>query len=116
LTSDFGDVHAWIVPPRIIEKKRSSLAELMLWVKINKSAYELYDDQREFCDKFHIKIATKRTIMEYINKIGYLSGTYIKLALAEYYIDDISTRLIWHQELLISKNDILMKKENGQKY
>jgi len=44
LTSDFGDVQAWTVPPRIIEKKRSSLAELMLWVKTNKSAYELYDD------------------------------------------------------------------------
>ena len=93
LTSDFRDVQAWTVPPRIIEKKRSSLAELMLWVKTNKSAYELYDDQREFCDKFHIKIATKRTIIEYVNKMGYLTGTYVKLASAEYYINDISTRL-----------------------
>jgi len=92
-TSEFEDVEVWTIPPRIIKKKKSMLAEMMVLVKTENTAYNLYEDQKEFCDKYLIKVATKRTTMEYVKKIGYLTGTYVKLASEEYYIKDISKRL-----------------------
>ena len=93
MTSEFEDVEAWTIPLRIIKKKQSMLAEMMVLVKTENTAYNLYEDQKEFCDKYLIKVATKRTTMEYVKKIGYLTGTYVKLASEEYYIKDISKRL-----------------------
>ena len=93
ISSEFHDYQAWTYKPRIIEKKNYVLAEMMMSVKTDKSAYALYENQQEYCDKYKIKVTTRRTTMEYVNKIGYLTGTYVKLASSEYYIEDINSRL-----------------------
>jgi len=115
IKSEFEDVEAWTIPPRIIKKKQSVLAEMMVFVKSNNTAYNLYQDQKEFCDKYLIKISTKRTMMEYANKIGYLTGTYVKLASEEYYINDISRRLKLSAGMLDIKKEYTFEKGKRSK-
>ena len=65
---------------RIIQKKQYILVKTILKVKTEASAFNLYRNQKEYCDDKKIKVSTKNTILEYTNKIGYLSDTYVKLA------------------------------------
>ena len=78
---------------------------MIVIVKTNESAYVLYQNQKEYCDKFNIKISTKQTRMEHIIKIGFLIGTYVKLASLQYYINEIN------EKLKIKKGSIDIKKE-----
>ena len=93
MTADFEDVQAWTIPPRIIKKKQSISAEMIFQVKTENTTYDLYENQKEFCDKYLIKVSTKRSDFEHVNKVGHLTGTHVKLASEEYYINDISKRL-----------------------
>ena len=82
----------------------------MVFLKSNNTAYNLYQDQKEFCNKYLIKVSTKRTMMEYANKIGYLTGTYDKLAPVEYYMNDISRRLKLSEGIIDVKKEFTFER------
>ena len=93
LDSYFDQHDLWVVTPRIIRKKEYVMAESIVMVKSEISAFQLYHNQKDYCDKNHIKLSSKNTILEYTNKIGYLSDTYVKLASPKYYIQDLNRKL-----------------------
>ena len=105
MKSEFENVKAWAIPPRVIKKNQSALAEIIVSVKSDKTAYELCMDQKDFCDKHLIKVSTKRTIMEHVNKIGCITGPYAKLASADYHIEDINKRLKLSEGLIGIKKE-----------
>ena len=61
-------------------------------------------NQKEYCDSNNIQIVSKRTGLYYTKKIEFLSGTYIKLASTDYYID----KLI--EDMVLDVNSINIKK------
>jgi len=81
--------------PRVIEKKMKSVkvAEVMIRVYTNQSIYKLYNEQKEVCYKYRIRISTKRTNMEYTKRIGFLTGLYVRIASPVYYLLDIKKKL-----------------------
>ena len=93
LDSYFDQHDLWVVTPRIIRKKEYVMAESIVMVKSEISAFQLYHNQKDYCDKNHIKLSSKNTILEYTNKIGYLSDTYVKLASPKHYIQDLNRKL-----------------------
>ena len=105
LDSNFAQHDLWIVAQRIIRKKTYILAETIVMVKSNKSAFQLYHNQKDYCDKNQIKLSSKNTILEYTSRIGFLSDTYVKLASLKYYIKDLN------QKLQIKEGKIDIKKE-----
>jgi len=105
LDSDFAQHDLWIVAPRIIYKKIYILAEIIVIMKLNASAFQLYHNQKNYCDKNQIKLSSKNTILEYTSRVGFLSDTYIKLASPKYYIKDLN------QKLQIKEGKIDIKKE-----
>jgi len=62
----------------------------MLEVVSSMTAYELYHEEKEYCEQNKIRIGSKNTIMEYTKKIGFLVGTYVRVASPKYYIDELS--------------------------
>ena len=78
---------------------------MIVSVKTNESAYSLYMKEKDYCEKYHIHVLSKNTIMEYTTKIGFLTGTYVKVASLKYYISDLQRRLD------INCNLIKVKKE-----
>ena len=62
-------------------------------VKTKASAYALYQSKKEFCDSNNIRVGSKITCMEYIKKIGFIVGTYVKLASPKYYIEELSNNM-----------------------
>lgn len=105
LNKGFDDYQAWAIPPKIIHRKNYVTAEIIAMVKTNESAYALYSKEQDYCQKFNIHVSSKNTIMEYTTKIGFLTGTYVKIAASKYYITDIKRRLD------INENVIEVKKE-----
>ena len=67
----------WMIASQIIQKKYYVLAKLIVLVKITASAFNLYYNQKDYCDDNKSKVSTKNTILEYTNKIGYLSDIYV---------------------------------------
>ena len=58
-----------------------------------------------------IKISTKRIDIECVSKIGCLTGTHVKLASAEYYIKDVSSRLKILSGIIDVKKECVKKRE-----
>jgi len=105
IVNGFEDYQAWAILPKIIHRKQYVTAEIIATVQTNESAYSLYSKEQEYCQKYNIHVSSKNTIMEYTTKIGFLTGTYVKIAAPKYYISDIKNRLA------ITNNVIEVKKE-----
>ena len=84
-------------------------------MKTEASAFNLYCSQKEYCDDKKIKVSTKNTILEYTNKIGYLSDTYVKLASPKYYIDDLKEKLQIDEGLIDIKKEFTYEKGKRSK-
>ena len=115
MQSEFENVKAWTIPPRIIKKNQSALAEIIVSVKSDKTACDLCMDQKDFCDKYLIKVSTKRTIMEDVNKIGHITGPHVKLASADYCIEDINKRLKLSEGLIDIKKECTRERRKRSK-
>ena len=96
---------SWAIPPKIIHRKQSITAEMIVEVETNESAYSLYLKEKDYCNKYNIRVSSKNTIMEYTTKIGFLTGPYVKIAAPKYYITDLKRKLD------ITNNLIDVKKE-----
>ena len=105
----------WIIAPRIIQKKQYVLVETILKVKTEASAFNLYRNQKEYCDNKKIKVSTKNMILEYTNKIRYLSDTYVKLVSPKNYIDDLKEKLQINKELIDIKKEFIYEKGKRSK-
>jgi len=70
----------WATEPKVIKRKKQVKVETIIHVKILLKAYGLYMNQKEYCDINELRVITKNTGLEYTKKIGFLSGTYVKLA------------------------------------
>lgn len=99
------DYQSWVVPPKIIHRKQCITAEMIVEVKTNESAYFLHLNEKDYCNKHNIHVLSKNTIIEHTTKIGFLTGTYVKIAAPKYCITDLQRKLD------ITSNLIEVKKE-----
>jgi len=109
------DYQAWAIPPKIIHRKHYVTAEMIVSVKTNESAYSLYMKEKDYCEKYHIHVSSKNTIMEYTTKIGFLTGTYVKVASPKYYISDLQRRLDINCNLIEVKKEYTYDKGKRSK-
>ena len=110
IISEFNDVNKWARTPRIIITKKHTKVEIMLEVKTSLTAYELYQREREYCDKINVRIGSKNTCMEYTKKIGFLVGAYVKIASPKYYINELSNIIETTQKVIDIKKSYTYEK------
>jgi hypothetical protein len=79
-------------------------------VQTNESAYSLYYKEKDYCDKHYIHVSSKNTKIEYTNRIGYLTGIYVKIASPKYYIKDIKEKLNITEKLIDVKKEFIYEK------
>ena len=78
-TNIVDDYSEWAIPPKLVQSKKSKTisTEIMAMIKTTESAYSLFLKEKEYCTKNSIYVSAKNTIMEYTNKIGFLTQTYV---------------------------------------
>jgi len=104
-TIGLQDLDKWLLPPRVIKTKKQTKVELMLAVYTTYTAYQLYKHQSKIFETENMKISTKRTIMQYTKRIGFLTGPYVQLASVQEYEQQL------YDVLNIEKGAIEIKKE-----
>ena len=67
--------------------------ETIIHIKTLLKAHGLYMNQKEYYDSNELCIIIKNTGLEYIRKIGFLSGTYVKLASQDQYSNEITEEM-----------------------
>ena len=67
--------------------------ETIIYVKTLLKAHRLYMNQKEYCNSNELHVITKNTGLEYTRKIGFLSGTYVKLASQDRYSNEITEEM-----------------------
>ena len=90
LESGYDNIRKWARAPKVVGNKKRTKVETMLEVLSPMTAYELYHAEKQYCDQNKIRIGSKNTIMEYTKKIGFLVGTYVRVASPRYYIDELN--------------------------
>jgi len=94
----------WASPPRVIPRKNKTTVECMFDLKTTASTFQLYQNQKDMCNSKSIKISTKKTDMQYMQKIGFLTGPYVQLAAPDRYVQEINEEaLICHGAIEIKK-------------
>ena len=104
INKEYNVLDAWALELKIVKKKKYVKGETIVQVKTKVSAHILYMNQKEYCDSNNIHVMLKRTGLEYTKKIRFLSGTYVKLASLDYYINKII------EEMNLEDNTIDIKK------
>ena len=80
----------WVAHPRIINKKKKDIVECVFQVKSSSKAYQLYQNQKDLCDKLSMKVSSKNTDMFYVQRIGFLTGPNVKLSSPMNYVQEIN--------------------------
>ena len=91
LEENLDDYSNWACDPRVINRKDKDIVELIFKVKTMASAYQLYVNQKEICTNNSIRITKKSTDMEYVQRVGFLTGPYVQLASPEEYVKEINS-------------------------
>jgi len=93
ITQDLEDnVKDWGRDPRIIAKKQLMTVDLCLELQTEKTTFQLFQSQKEACEKFCIKLETKKTDMEYTKRIGFVSSVYVQEASTDYYAKELTNQ------------------------
>ena len=104
LEENLENIENWAPVPRVIKKKSKTTVECMFDLKTTASAFQLYQNQKKRCDEKLIKISTKNTDMEHVQRIGFLSGPHVQLAASPHYVKEIN------EEALVNYGSIEIKK------
>ena len=115
MVEGFNNVQAWALPPKIVQRKKYILAEIITKIKTTETAYSLYLKEQEYCTKYNIHVSSKNTIMEYTNRIGFLTGTYVRIASPKYYIADLTKRLNIREKIIDVKKEYTYEKGQRSK-
>ena len=107
LEDNIDDVQNWMAHPRIINKKNKNIVECIFQVQAKATAYQLYQNQKELCQKLSMTITSKSTKMEYVQRIGFLTGPNVHLAVPNNYVREIN------EEAQIDKGSIEIKKKTA---
>lgn len=111
----YEDFDKWNIEPRVVKRKDYVKVETIIHIKTELKAYGLYMNQKEYCDQNDLRISGKNTGFEYTKKIGFLSGTYVKLASQEKYSDEIIEAMDLNQNLIDIKKEYTYEKGTRSK-
>ena len=92
LEEDLGDIEKWMIAPKVVHRKTSAIAEIVLQVKTNASTYQLHHSEKEYCDRHAMHISTKNAQNAHAKRIGFITRTYVKLASTKYYNKELSLK------------------------
>ena len=65
---------------------------MILVVKNEALAHTLYMNQREFCDKYSIRVVTKETDMYFTKRTSFLVGCHVELVSPKYYVKELNNK------------------------
>ena len=105
IKDNLEDFQAWVIPPKIVQHKEHVKAELITMVKSQKTAHGLYRVEEKHCQSHNIRVTSKNTIMECATKIGFLTGTHVKIASTKYYVEEVKERLQVQENLIDVKKE-----------
>ena len=66
-------------------------------MKSTVSAHQLYKPQKEYYDKYQIKVSLKYTKIEYMKKISFIARTNIQIASPKRYVKELCNELNLHK-------------------
>ena len=90
LIEDLREFDDWLYNLRIIRKKNKSIVKCIFEIYTKESIYQLYINQKEFCEENAMRISTKTTDMVHTKQLGFIVGPSIQLASAHEYVKHIS--------------------------
>lgn len=100
MTEGHNDLDQWAITPKIVGKKKHVTAETILEVQTKSSAFEIYQEEKEYCDSNNIRIVSNNTFVEHTKKIGFLVGSHAKLASLNYYINELSDHVTIKEDVI----------------
>jgi len=106
----YDNIRKWARAPKVVGNKKRTKVETMLEVLSPMTAYELYQAEKQYCDQNKIRIGSKNTVMEYTKKIGFLVGTYVRVASLKYYIDELKKILKTSAKVIDIKKGVTWEK------
>ena len=79
--------------PKITEKKKHMLTEMILKANLIILACALCINKTDNCNKCNIKVSSKRRRIEHTNKLQFLVGTYAKVASPKFYLSNMNEKI-----------------------
>ena len=93
IKENYEEVEEWAIAPKIVRNNKVVRVEILADVETDKSAFKLYQYEKEYCETHNIKIGARNTIMEYTKRIGFLTGPCVKIASPKQYIKELNNHL-----------------------
>ena len=115
IKDNLEEFQEWVIPPKIIQHKEYVKAELITMVKSQETAHGLHRVEEKYCQSHNIRVTSKNTIMEYTTKIGFLTGTYAKIASTKYCVEEVKERLQVQENLIDVKKECTYDKGKRSK-
>ena len=83
------NINDWGIDPRIIAKKQLITVDLCLQLNTKKTTFQLCQSKKRECEKYCIKLETKKTEMECTKRIGFIANVYAQEASQDYYTKEL---------------------------
>jgi len=116
LEEDLENYLSWAYLPRVKHRKDKSIVECAFQAKTTATAFQLFQDQQSLCQELHMKISTKKTDMnQYVQRIGFLTGPYVRLASSDKYVREINNKALVHRGCIEIKKQITHEKGTASK-
>jgi len=93
MKNKFEKVEQWAIAPKIVKKKKHVAVEMILELQSKESVFNLYQNQKEYCEKHKIRLSARNTRLEYTKRVGFLIGPCLKFASPRRYIEEINNYL-----------------------
>ena len=115
LEDSIQDHCSWTSTPRIIKAKTKDTVECIFQVKSNATAFQLYKNQQKLCDEKFIKVSMKKTDMEHVQRIGFITSPYVQLASPDVYVQEINSTAMIDRGIIEIKKHITYEKGMASK-
>ena len=56
---DYKDLNSWAIESRIAHKKKKIIIKCVVQVKTESITFQMYQNQKEICDKYQLKLSSK---------------------------------------------------------
>ena len=83
---DFDNINKQLYKPRVIGIKVKKM-QIFFTVQIQKTVFELVQKEIKFLEENKMSIIKKVTRIEYIRRVGFITGTHLKIVLADWYCE-----------------------------
>ena len=112
---DLKDYGSWIYDSKFIRKKNKTIVECFFQVCTEVSTYKLCLNQKEFCEKYSMRISTKNTDLEHTKRIGFIIGPNIQMAAPEAHVNQINAEANLDDKVIEIKKKVTFERGTSSK-